>query len=128
VTIRSLQPSDIPILQAWAEKSGFPYPEPDDPAIEKTLVVVDHEGNPVVAIAGKRLVEILGWFNPNAGAALRNEAIAMVQAPMAEALRRLGYDCAEIFVPPQLERRGFGRILARLGCYRNLVSWGKRLM
>ncbi len=127
--VRSLRPSDIPILQEYAARSGFPYPEPSDINIEKLLVVADDDGKPIAAVAAKRLVELFAWINPEAGAQLRADAIEMIRGPMAEALRRLGYECAEAFIPPQLERRGFGRFLTgRLGFVRNLVSYGKRIV
>ncbi len=128
MTVRNLKSSDIPTLKEYAKASGFEYPEPNDINIEKVLVVVDDEDNPILAVAGKRLVEVFGWFNPNAGAELRNEAIKAIEIPMAEALKRLGYECAEVFPPPKLARRGLGRILSsRFGWYRNAQSWGKRL-
>ena len=128
VKVRSLKSSDIPILQQYAERSGFEYPEPNDVNIEKILVVADDEDKPILAVAGKRLIEVFGWFSPNAGAELRNEAIEAIMEPMAEALRLLGYGCAETFLHPKLERRGFGRILTeRFGFYRNWPSFGRRL-
>ena len=126
--VRDLQPSDIPILKHYAETSGFPYPRFDDSHIEAFLVVADEEDLPIVAIAAKRLVEVFGWFSPTAGAELRIEALRAVYGPMAETLLGLGYDCAEVFIPPQLERRGFGRFLRdQLGWHKNWSSWGKRL-
>lgn len=126
--VRDLKPEDIPPLKAWAESSGFEYPEPTDPQIEKILVVADDEDRPILVVAGKRLVEVFGWFSPSAGAALRSEAIHAIEGPMNDALKSLGYECAETFLPPQLERRGFGRILAsRFGWYKNWASYGKRL-
>jgi hypothetical protein len=129
LTVRPLKPEDIPILESWAEVSGFEYPDLNHPHIEACLVVVDAEDMPVLAVPAKKLIEVYGLFNPHAGAQLRNDAIQLIQQPMADLLRRLGYECAEAFLPPQLERRGFGRILTkRFGWYRNYVSFGKRLI
>ena len=126
--VRALKSGDIPILRSWAEASGFEYPEPNDVNVEKVLLVADDEDQPILAVAAKRLVEVFGWFNPETGAELRTEAIQMIHEPMADALKRLGYECAEVFIPPVLERRGFGRILLdRFGWHRNWASWGKRL-
>lgn len=128
MNVRSLKSSDIPALQSWAESSGFEYPQPNDASVEKVLVATDSEDRPIVAVAAKRLIEIFCWMNPDAGAELRSEALQIIHAQMAEALKRLGYDCAEAFIPPQLERRGFGRLLERrFGWKKNWTSWGKRL-
>lgn len=126
--VRPLKYSDIPILKQYAEHSGFEYPEPNDVNIEKVLVVVDDEDRPIAAVAAKKLVEVFCWLNPDARAELRLEAIDILHGSMADALRALGYDCVEAFIPPQLARRGFGRILTgRFGWYANLISYGKRL-
>jgi hypothetical protein len=126
--VRALKSSDIPILQQYAEHSGFEYPEPNDINIEKILVVADDEDRPILAVAGKRLIELFAWINPEAGADLRIEALSLIQAPMAEALKRLGYEFAEAFIPPKMERRGFGRFLTKhLGFCRNWPSFGRRL-
>ena len=125
--VRELRDSDIPLLQAWAESSGFEYPDPGDTQIETLMVVADEDDIPIVAVAAKRLVEVYGWMSPAAGAQLRSEAIRAIHGPMIEALKSKGYDCAEVFIPPQLERRGLGRILEhRFGWRRNVISWGKR--
>lgn len=93
------------------------------------LVVADKDDRPIAAAAAKRLIEVFGWFNPDARADLRSEAIAMLDSALTEALKRLGYECAEIFLPPTLERRGFGGFLMkRFGWYRNWTSYGKRLI
>ena len=126
--VRDLRETDIPILTEWAERSGFEYPQPNSSTVEKVLVVADDEDAPILAVAAKRLVEVFGWFDPAAGAELRMEAIRLVQGSMARALKGMGYDCAEVFIPPQLARRGFGDILRNhFGWYRNWPSWGKRL-
>lgn len=128
LTVRLLKSSDIPILQQYAEHSGFEYPNLDDSSIEAILVVADDSDKPILTVAGKRLIELFAWINPEAGAELRIEAIQMIEKPMTEALKRLGYECAEMPIPPKLERRGFGRFLTKhLGCYRNWPSFGKRL-
>lgn len=125
---RPLKSEDIPVLKEFAAHSGFPYPELDSPHIESVLVIADAEDKPIMAVAAKRLVEVYAWISPEARSALRMEAIRMIHSPMSEALKVLGYDCAEVFIPPQLVRRGFGRILQeRFGWKKNWLSWGKRL-
>ena len=120
--VRELRESDIPILKA--SELGFPYPNPLDPMIKAILVVADDDDNPILTVAAKGLIEVFGWFSPTAGAELRLEAVRAIHGPMIEALKRQGYDCAEVFVPPQLERRGLGRILRdRFGWHRNWSSY-----
>ena len=128
MTVRELRDSDIPILQAWAEASGFEYPEMADTGIVAFLVVADEGDIPILAVSAKKLVEVYGYFNPGAGAELRLDAIRSIHGPMAEALKALGYDCAEVFMPPRIARRGFGRFLVeRFGWRKNWPSWGVRL-
>ena len=128
MTVRPLKSSDIPILQAWAKASGFEYPEPNDTGIVAFLVVTDEDDLPILAVPAKKLVEVYGYFNPRAGAELRLGAIQAIHGPMAEALKALGYDCAEVFMPPRIARRGFGRFLVeRFGWRKNWPSWGMRL-
>ena len=128
MTVRELRDSDIPILQAWAEASGFEYPEMTDPGIVAFLVVADEDDIPILAVPAKKLVEVYGYFNPTAGAQLRLDAIQAIHRAMNEALKALGYDCVEVFMPPQIARRGFGRLLMeRFGWRKNWPSWGIRL-
>lgn len=125
--VRPLLESDIPTLQEWANASGFEYPEPTAKDIEAIMVVAGGDDVPILAAAAKRLVEVFGWFDPTAGAELRGEAIRLIHQPMIDALKQKGYECAEVFIPPQLERRGLGRILRdRFHWRRNWPSYGKR--
>lgn len=126
---RPLKPEDIPILKEFAARSGFPYPDLNHPHIEAVLVIADSDDKPIMAVAAKRLVEIYAWISPEARADLRIESLQMIHEPMARELKGLGYECAEVFIPPQLERRGFGRFLTeRFGWQKNWLSWGKRLL
>ena len=128
MTIRPLKPEDIPILKSWAGTSGFEYPDPEHPSIEAFLVVADDSDRPILAAAGSRLIQIFAWLNPEAGAELRMGALNAIHGPLGEALKQLGYDSAETFLDPRLERCGFGKVLRdRFGWYRNWPSWGKKL-
>ena len=128
MTVRPLKPEDMPILRGWADSSGFEYPDPEHSDIEAFLVVADDSDKPIIAAAGSRIVQVFAWFSPEAGAELRMAALAAVHGPLGDALKRLGYDTAETFLAPKLERRGFGRILRdRFGWYRNWPSWGRKL-
>ena len=121
--VRELRDSDIPILREMAEKSGFPYPDFDDPHIEAFLVVVDSEDFPIVACAAKRLIELYGYFDPACSPALRMKALGMLHEGMAVALRTNGYNSASVGIHPQLAKT-FGRRLERsFGWIRNRFEW-----
>ena len=88
--------------------SGFPYPEFDDPHIEAFLVVVDSEDRPIGACAAKRLIELYGYFDPNSSPATKLAILKALHHGMAEELRAMNYNSAEIFLPPQIAG-SFGR-------------------
>lgn len=123
--VRPLKPEDIPILKQYAEASGFPYPDFDDPHIEAFLVVVDSEDRPIVAVAAKRLIEIYGYFDPNASPSLRLKALAMLHEGMAESLRALGYNSIECFLPPEIEKAFGARLMRGIRSSRFLWRWKK---
>ena len=123
--VRELRDSDIPILREMAEKSGFPYPEFDDPHIEAFIVVVDSEDRPIVAGAAKRLIELYGYFDPISSPSLRMKAIGMLHEGMSETLRDKGYTTCECYVPPVIEKT-FGRRLMRgIRSPRFMWKWAK---
>ena len=123
--IRSLRDSDIPILREMAEKSGFPYPPFDDPHIEAFLVVADSEDRPIVACAAKRLIELYGYFDPNCSPSLRMKALGMLHDGMCETLRDKGYNGAECFTPPSIEKAFGGRLMRGIRSSRHLWRWAK---
>ena len=121
--VRPLQPSDIPFLKHYAEVSGFPYPDFDDPHIEAFLVVVDSEDRPIAGCVAKRLVELYGYFDPAQSPATKRAILKAMHQGMAEALREKMYNGAEIFLPPKIAAR-FGRRLERIfGWLKNWQSW-----
>lgn len=123
MTTRALKPSDITILKHYAEASGFPYPDFDDPHIEAFLVVVDSEDRPIVACAAKRLIELYGYFDPNASPSLRMKALGMIHDGMATALRDKGYTITSVGLHPRIAK-AFGRRLHRsFGWLRNQFEW-----
>lgn len=125
MTIRPLQTSDISILREMSDKSGFPYPDFDDPHIEAFLVVADSEDRPVVACAAKRLIELYGYFDPACSTALRMKALGMLHEGMSEILRDKGYNSCECFVPPEIEKSFGLRLMRGIRSPRFLWKWAK---
>ena len=123
--VRELRDSDIPILREMAEKSGFPYPDFNDPHIEAFLVVVDSEDRPIIACAAKRLIELYGYFDPEASPVLLMRALGALHEGMSETLRAKLYNSAECFVPPSIERTFGGRLMRGIRSPRFLWKWAK---
>lgn len=123
--VRELRDSDIPILREMAEKSGFPYPDFNDPHIEAFLVVVDSEDRPIIACAAKRLIELYGYFDPDCSPSLRMKALGMLHESMAVILRTDGYNSCECFVPPEIEKSFGGRLMRGIRSPRLLWKWAK---
>lgn len=125
MTVRNLKSSDIPILKGYAETSGFPYPDFDDPHLEVFLVVADSEDRPIVAVAAKRLIELYGYFDPTCSPSLRMKALGMIHDGMSEILRDKGYNVCECFVPPEIERAFGARLMRGIRSSRFLWRWAK---
>ena len=125
MTVRQLNPSDIPILQEIAAASGCPYPPFDDPHIEAFLVVADSEDRPIVAVAAKRLIELYGYFDPTCSPSLRMKAMGMLHEGMSETLRGKGYNSCECYLPPSIEVTFGGRLTRGIRSPRFLWRWAK---
>lgn len=122
---RPLRADDIPILDAMAQASGFPYPALTDPLLESVVVIADADDKPIAACAAKRLVELY-LYSGNSPAPVRMQAVVRLHEAMTQALREKGYNSSEIFLPPQIAQK-FGRRLERTwGWVRNWPSWTKR--
>lgn len=120
---RPLRPSDIPILQALAARSGFPYPDLSHPHIEAVVVVVDSEDKPIAAAAAKRLIEAYLYIDPDCSPAVKIAALRLIHTAMAHELRALLYNSVECFLPTQIAAK-FGRRLERTwGWVKNWQSW-----
>jgi len=125
VTCRPLKSEDVPILKEWAGRTGFPYPDFDDPHIEAFLVVADSEDHPIVACPAKRLIELYGYFDPACSPTLLIKALGMLHEGMAKALRDKGYQSAEVFIPPSIEKSFGGRLMRGIRSPRFLWKWAK---
>lgn len=124
--IRPIRPEDIPVLEAMAEASGFPYPELSDPLIEAVRVVVDLEDRPVIAVVAKRLVEIYLYVDQGRSPVVKADALKLAHGGMCETLRQLGYNSGEAFLPPNVAEQ-FGRRLERTFRWiKNWQSWTLR--
>jgi hypothetical protein len=125
MTVRPLRSSDIPLLKHYAEVSGFPYPEFDDPHVEAVLVVADSEDRPIIACAAKCLIELYGYFDPSCSPPLRMKALGMMHEGMATVLRDKGYNSAECFVPSGIEKTFGARLMRGIRSPRFLWRWAK---
>ena len=124
--VRRLRASDIPKLQQMAADSGYPYPAPEDAAIEAVHVVVDENDQPVMAAAAKRIIELYLWAGAFDHPAAKLHAVRLLHESMAAELQARGYSEANAFLPPAIARK-FGRRLERsFGWVRNWASWAKR--
>jgi hypothetical protein len=116
VTIRLLVPTDIPVLEARAAVSVFPYPSPYE--AETVLVVIDVEGRIVTACAAKRLVELYLW--PIEGSPVgAMEALKLLHCEMAKRLRALGYTEANAQLPPAIAAKFSRRLRRSFGWMQN---------
>ena len=123
--VRPFRPSDAPQLAAMAEAAGFEYANPQNPHIEACMVVADDDDRPIMACAAERLVQLYLWTSEMPPGA-KLAAIRMLTMPLGDKLRELGYESAEAFIPPQIQKT-FGRRLERLGWRKNWPSWFRRL-
>lgn len=121
--VRELRESDIPILRAMAEASGFPYPELSTARLEAILIVVDDENHPIMACAAERLVQLYLWSGEFERPHAKVFALRLLHEAMATELRNKGYTSAEAFLPPSLAKR-FSRRLEKMFHWRpNWPSW-----
>ena len=126
MTVRQMEPRDIPALNAMAEASGFPYPALTDPMVETVFVVVDQDDVPLMGCAAKKLIETY-LYSDLRSPGVKIAAIRALHERMGAVLKEKGYNSVEAFLPPLVERR-FGHRLATLfGWTRNWNSWNRSL-
>ena len=120
---RALKESDIPILRAMAEASGFPYPEISTAKLEAVVVVVDDDDRPVMACAAERIVQLYLYCGEFQRPHAKLHAIRLLHEGMARELRRKGYTSAEAFIPPTMAKQ-FAKRLEKMFSWRpNWSSW-----
>lgn len=113
MTIRPLEPRDIPRLAEIARANGYEYPaDLKSPDIEAVLVVEDAMGNLVAAAAARRISELYLYPNDGHSPVTKMAALRMLHTGMARELRAKGYRESNIFLPPRIEQT-FGRRLTK---------------
>jgi hypothetical protein len=109
-----------------AEATGFPYPVLEEHGkLEAIVVVAGEDGQPLMAAAAERLVQIYLYCRKASAPHENLAALRLLQDAMIAELKRQGYHGAEAFLPPTLAQR-FGRRLERtFGWTRNWASWNR---
>lgn len=110
--VRGLKPSDIPILNAMATRTKWPYPaDLNGPDIEAVVVVVDDADQPMMALVAERIIQ--GYlYSAEMSAPATMGALEFLHAGAVPVLRRKGYTQLNVFLPPPISER-FGRRLER---------------
>ncbi|MDE2099618.1 MAG: hypothetical protein KGL39_20365 [Patescibacteria group bacterium] len=127
MTTRGLKPSDIPILRAMAEQSGFPYPELSAKRMESVWVIADENDQPVMAAAAERLVQMYLWCGEFERPHAKVHALRLLHEALSRELKGKGYDSAEAFLPPSIAARFARRLEKSFGWVRNWPSWTHRI-
>ena len=126
MTVRPLKLSDIPILRAMAEESGFPYPDLESGRAVEVHVVADDEDRPVMAAAAAPILEMYLWCGDFRRPLAEVFAVRLLHESMAESLKAKGWSEVNAFIPPRLAVK-FGRRLERTFGWRpNWPSWARR--
>ncbi len=124
---RELKDSDIPILRAMAQESGYPYPSADDPLLKAVIVVVDEEDQPMYAAALEPILQAYLWCRKGRGTPFESlAALRLLHEKLLES-KPEGFTEINTFIKPQLAVQ-FGRRLERsFGWRRNWPSWFKKI-
>lgn len=120
--VRTIKPSDRPILERWAQESGFPYVQ----ALE-VYVVADDDDQPVMACAPHQIVELYLWVDGKQHPAAKLHAIRKLHDVMIPALKKRGISEVNAFLPPQIERKFGRRLIKSFGWVRNWASFARKL-
>jgi hypothetical protein len=112
MTIRPIQPSDIPTIRGMYELSGLKYTFPDllGPKME-SVMVIESDGVVVAACAAERITQLYLWMEDDHPAA-KMHYVKVLHEAMATELKSKGYNSVEAYLPPELEK-SFGRRLMR---------------
>jgi hypothetical protein len=127
VNVRPLKDSDIPVLRAMYEKSGFAYDFPDmrGQQIETIQVAVDENDQPVAAVAVERILQIY-LFMGDAHPAAKLRVIRDLHHATSRALILNGYHDANAFLPPAIADRFGRRLMKTFGWVRNWPSFCRK--
>jgi hypothetical protein len=119
--------SDIPVLRAMFERSGFDYTLPDfnGPLMEAVLVVADEADRPVAAAAAERIVQLFLFIKEDEHPAAKLHWIKMLHEGLATELKAKGYHSCDAFLPPQVEKSFGRRLMRNFGWVRNWSSFAR---
>ena len=122
MTIRPLQPDDIPTLKAMYVTQGFAYEFPNlvGSLMEAVMVVEDENGKILAAVAAERLVQLYFFCGGDQEhPATRLAIIRSLHVAMADVLRKKGYHSAEACIPPSVEKSFANRLKRTFGWEKN---------
>lgn len=122
--VRGLKASDIPILEAMAQASGYPYPDPS--TLEEIQVVVDEDDRPLMAVGAERILQLFLWSAKFERPLAKLHCLRLLHETMAITLRNSGYHSAEVFLPPVIAKKFGARLERTFGWIKNWQSWNKR--
>lgn len=126
MTSRPLRESDIPILKAALEKTGFTYELPDllGPNIEGALVIVNDKDEPILAFAAERILQsYLLFVDESLEPSAKLYAIKLMHDNMEPILTAKGYREINCFLPPEIAKTFGRRLVKSFGWVKNWESW-----
>ena len=125
MTVRPLKPSDLPRLAEMAERSGYPYPPPEQ--MLQIRVVEDDEGNLVMAGGICMIPEAYLWCGDFKRPLAKVHAIRLLHDDLAAAVRSYGFE-ALYAIPVPLFAKRFGYRLEKLfGWVKAEAMWKLRV-
>jgi hypothetical protein len=114
--VRPYSGTDLALIKAWHEQSGFGYPLPDlSSPLLCVFGVAESEGEPVAAAGIKLIGEEYLWLNPaKSDKAQALAAYRLQRAVEKTAAEQFGLESISAWLPPEIEKR-FGGTIERLG-------------
>ena len=114
--IRAYQSSDLQALREIHGRQGFRYDFPDleNPNFVVRLISAGDDGRARMALLGHRTIEAYMLVAPGGRPQEKFDEFVELHNAACDAGAALGYEDAQAFLPPEIERR-FGKRLAQLG-------------
>lgn len=116
VIVRPYCDSDELVITGMHQSQGFAYEAPD---WGKLLVsgVVEVDGKVEMAAFLRKTSEAYMLVNPETQARKRErlQYLQWLEKEMIKTAKRVGFDDAHCWLPPELEEKKFGRLLMHLG-------------
>lgn len=127
--VRDMRAEDIQAIREMYARCGFAYDFPDleGPMIEGVSVVEDDGGKVVMAAAAERLVQLYLFSGQFEHPAAKLSAIRALHTALRPKLAAKGYESAEAFLPPEVEKRFGQRLMSLFGWRRNWNSFGVKV-